>query len=78
MSKQYGPLMQLRFGSFPVVVGSSVKMARLCLKTHDLAISGRPTTNAGKHTAYFLRHHVVPICVAPTGGKLRKMYDGAV
>ncbi|KAG0469507.1 hypothetical protein HPP92_016207 [Vanilla planifolia] len=52
LSKQYGPLMQLRFGSFPVVVGSSVTMAKLFLKTHDLAISGRPTTNAGKHTAY--------------------------
>ncbi|KAG0469513.1 hypothetical protein HPP92_016213 [Vanilla planifolia] len=76
MSKQYGPLMQLRFGSFPVV-GSSVKILYFLRPTTWLS-PGRPTTNAGKHTAYFLRHHVVPICVAPTGGKLRKMYDGAV
>ncbi|CAD6203717.1 unnamed protein product [Miscanthus lutarioriparius] len=40
--------MSLRFGSFPVVVGSSVDMARLFLKTHDLAFIDRPQTAAGK------------------------------
>ncbi|XP_020571349.1 cytochrome P450 71A1-like [Phalaenopsis equestris] len=52
LSKNYGPLMQLQFGSFPVVVGSSVSMARLFLKTHDLAFAGRPKTAAGKYTDY--------------------------
>ncbi|KAI0494547.1 hypothetical protein KFK09_024685 [Dendrobium nobile] len=52
LSQKYGPLMQLQFGSFPVVVGSSVSMARLFLKTHDLAFAGRPNTSSGKITAY--------------------------
>ncbi|KAG8056890.1 hypothetical protein GUJ93_ZPchr0002g25436 [Zizania palustris] len=52
LSKRYGPLMQLRFGSFPVVVGSSVEMARFFLKTHDDVFADRPRTAAGKHTTY--------------------------
>ncbi|KAK4765225.1 hypothetical protein SAY86_026315 [Trapa natans] len=52
LSKKYGPLMSLRFGSFPVVVGSSVEMARTMLKTHDVTFAGRPITNAGKYTTY--------------------------
>src|SRR5215216_2647371 len=36
LSKKYGPLMHLRFGSFPVIVGSSVDMARFFLKTQDI------------------------------------------
>ena len=34
LSLKYGPIMQLRFGSFPVVVGSSAEMAKAFLKTH--------------------------------------------
>ncbi|KAL5201280.1 hypothetical protein ABZP36_035634 [Zizania latifolia] len=52
LSKRYGPLMQLRFGSFPVVVGSSVEMARFFLRTHDAVFVDRPRTAAGKHTTY--------------------------
>ena len=52
LSKQYGPLMSLRFGSFPVIVGSSVDAARLLLKTHDLAFSGRPRMASGRYTGY--------------------------
>ncbi|CAN6174468.1 unnamed protein product [Urochloa humidicola] len=52
LSKQYGPIMQLRFGSMPVAIGSSAEMARLFLKTHDAAFSGRPTLSVGKYTAY--------------------------
>uniref|UniRef100_A0A0E0D3F7 Uncharacterized protein n=1 Tax=Oryza meridionalis TaxID=40149 RepID=A0A0E0D3F7_9ORYZ len=48
----YGELMLLRFGSFPVVVGSSVAMARLVLKTHDAVFIDRPRTASGKHTTY--------------------------
>uniref|UniRef100_A0ACD5UWC1 Uncharacterized protein n=1 Tax=Avena sativa TaxID=4498 RepID=A0ACD5UWC1_AVESA len=52
LSRQYGPLLQLRFGSFPVVVGSSVEMAKFFLKTHDVSFTDRPKTAAGKHTTY--------------------------
>lgn len=52
LSQKYGPLMQLRFGSFPVVVGSSVEMAKVFLKTHDVVFAGRPKTAAGKYTTY--------------------------
>nr|CAB3500747.1 unnamed protein product [Digitaria exilis] len=52
LSSLYGPLMCLRFGSFPVVVASSADMARSFLKTHDLAFIDRPKTAAGKYTTY--------------------------
>ncbi|KNA26126.1 hypothetical protein SOVF_000430 [Spinacia oleracea] len=52
LSKKYGPLMMLKFGSVPVLVGSSVKMAKLFLKTHDVVFAGRPKTSAGKYTTY--------------------------
>lgn len=55
LSRRYGPLVYLRFGSFPVVVGSSVEMARFFLKTRDAAFIDRPRTAAGKHTAYNYR-----------------------
>lgn len=44
--------MQLRFGSFPVVVASSPEMAKHFLKTHDHIFASRPETAAGKHTTY--------------------------
>ncbi|KAF9615022.1 hypothetical protein IFM89_021593 [Coptis chinensis] len=52
LSQKYGPIMQLQFGSFPVVVGSSVEMAEQFLKDHDLNFSSRPKSSAGKYTAY--------------------------
>ncbi|XP_027075082.1 trimethyltridecatetraene synthase-like [Coffea arabica] len=52
LSLTYGPLMHLQFGSFPVVVGSSVEMAKVFLKTMDGTFAGRPKTAAGKYTAY--------------------------
>lgn len=52
LSQKYGPIMQLRFGSFPVVVGSSVEMAKAFLKTHDVTFASRPKTAAGKYTTY--------------------------
>ncbi|KAL6656079.1 hypothetical protein ACP70R_006905 [Stipagrostis hirtigluma subsp. patula] len=55
LSRRYGPLMQLRFGSFPVVVGSSVEMAKFFLKTHDVVFTDRPKTAAGKYTTYNYR-----------------------
>ncbi|GJN33880.1 hypothetical protein PR202_gb22508 [Eleusine coracana subsp. coracana] len=52
LSKKYGPLMQLWFGSVPVVVGSSEEMAKFFLKTHDVAFADRPRFAVGKYTAY--------------------------
>ncbi|WOL12150.1 hypothetical protein Cni_G20915 [Canna indica] len=52
LSQKYGPLMHLRFGSFPVVVGSSVDLAKFFLKTHDVSFVSRPKTAAGKYTTY--------------------------
>ncbi|XP_004235548.1 trimethyltridecatetraene synthase [Solanum lycopersicum] len=52
LSVKYGPIMQLQFGSFPVVVGSSVEMAKIFLKTMDINFVGRPKTAAGKYTTY--------------------------
>lgn len=52
LSHKYGPLMKLQFGSFPVVVGSSVDMAKVFLKTMDVNFACRPKTAAGKYTTY--------------------------
>ncbi|KAJ1268723.1 hypothetical protein BS78_07G157000 [Paspalum vaginatum] len=52
LSKKYGPLMHLRFGSYSVVIGSSVDMAKYFLKTHDVTFLDRPRTASGKHTTY--------------------------
>ncbi|KAL6838249.1 hypothetical protein ACP4OV_031921 [Aristida adscensionis] len=52
LSARYGPLMSLRFGSVPVVVGSSVDVARLILKTHDVSFIDRPKMASGRYTAY--------------------------
>ncbi|GJM98689.1 hypothetical protein PR202_ga15719 [Eleusine coracana subsp. coracana] len=52
LSKQYGPLMRVHFGSFPVVVASSVDTAKFFLKTHDAAFIDRPKMAAGKYTTY--------------------------
>ncbi|XP_048323200.2 dimethylnonatriene synthase [Ziziphus jujuba] len=52
LSQEYGPIMHLKFGSCPVVVGSSVEMAKVILKTHDVTFASRPKTAAGKYTTY--------------------------
>ncbi|XP_030933074.1 trimethyltridecatetraene synthase-like [Quercus lobata] len=52
LSKKYGPIMQLKFGSFPVVVASSAEVAKQFLKTHDHVFASRPQIAAGKHTTY--------------------------
>ncbi|XP_047328821.1 trimethyltridecatetraene synthase-like [Impatiens glandulifera] len=52
LTLKYGPIMQLKFGSFPVVVGSSVEMAKVFLKTMDANFVGRPNFAAGKYTTY--------------------------
>ncbi|KAI7989654.1 Trimethyltridecatetraene synthase [Camellia lanceoleosa] len=52
LSKKYGEIMQLKFGSFSVVVASSPKMAKQFLKTHGKTFASRPATAAGKYTSY--------------------------
>ncbi|CAA2989184.1 cytochrome P450 71A1-like [Olea europaea subsp. europaea] len=52
LSQKYGPIMHLRFGSFPVVVGSSVEMAKIFLKTMDVTFASRPKTAPGKYITY--------------------------
>ncbi|KAM0889060.1 hypothetical protein ACQ4PT_027944 [Festuca glaucescens] len=52
LSKRYGPLMYLRFGSLHVVIGSSAEMAKFFLKTHDVMFINRPKTAAVKYTNY--------------------------
>ncbi|CAN6174465.1 unnamed protein product [Urochloa humidicola] len=52
LCRRYGPLVQLWFGSMPVVVGSTAEAAALFLKAHDAAFCDRPRLAAGKHTTY--------------------------
>ncbi|KAL4555934.1 hypothetical protein LXL04_038568 [Taraxacum kok-saghyz] len=52
LSQKYGEIMQLKFGSFNVVVGSSAAMAKVFLKTMDVNFACRPKTAAGKYTTY--------------------------
>ncbi|XP_017217184.2 cytochrome P450 750A1-like [Daucus carota subsp. sativus] len=52
LSQKYGHLMQLKFGSRPVVVASSAEMAKHFLKTYDHIFASRPPTAAGKYTTY--------------------------
>ncbi|KAM5547213.1 trimethyltridecatetraene synthase [Rosa sericea] len=52
LSQTYGPIMQLKFGSYPVVVASTAEMAKQFLKTHDHVFASRPRTAAGKYITY--------------------------
>ncbi|KAL2534411.1 Flavonoid 3'-monooxygenase [Abeliophyllum distichum] len=52
LSQKYGPLMQLKFGSKPVIVASSADMAKLFLRTYDHIFASRPAIAIGKYTTY--------------------------
>ncbi|GJS70953.1 cytochrome P450 71A1-like protein [Tanacetum coccineum] len=52
LSQKYGDIMQLKFGSFNVLVASSAEAAKIILKTQDVTFSCRPKTAAGKYTTY--------------------------
>ncbi|XP_022884980.1 cytochrome P450 71A1-like [Olea europaea var. sylvestris] len=52
LSQKYGELIQLKFGSYPVLVASSPEMAKQFLKTHDTVFASRPALAAGRYTAY--------------------------
>ncbi|KAL0310341.1 UNVERIFIED_CONTAM: Flavonoid 3'-monooxygenase [Sesamum calycinum] len=52
LSQKYGELMQLKFGTLPVVVASSPEMAKQFLRVHDTTFASRPALSAGKYTSY--------------------------
>ncbi|RWR95886.1 cytochrome P450 71A1-like protein [Cinnamomum micranthum f. kanehirae] len=52
LSLKYGPLMQLKFGSYPFIIASSAETAKQILKTQDLNFASRPKMAAGKYTTY--------------------------
>ncbi|CAN0900812.1 Trimethyltridecatetraene synthase [Linum grandiflorum] len=56
LSQKYGPVLHLKFGSYPVVVVSSPDMAKQVLKTNDHLLAGRPQMAAGKYTTYNYRN----------------------
>ncbi|KAL8093868.1 psoralen synthase-like [Apium graveolens] len=45
LAKKYGPVMQLHFGSVPVLVISSADAAKEIMKTRDLAFANRPDSS---------------------------------
>ncbi|OWM65454.1 hypothetical protein CDL15_Pgr009044 [Punica granatum] len=52
LSRKYGPIMFLQFGSIPTLVISSDEMAQEVFKTHDRAFSGRPAFFAARKLTY--------------------------
>ncbi|PQQ04680.1 flavonoid 3-monooxygenase [Prunus yedoensis var. nudiflora] len=56
LSQIYGPIMQLKFGSYPVVIASSAEKVKQFSGTHDHIFASRPPTAAGKYTAYNYSH----------------------
>ncbi|XP_028768972.1 cytochrome P450 71A1-like [Neltuma alba] len=52
LSKQYGPLMFLRFGVKPTIVVSSATIARQVMKTHDLVFASRPSLLGQRKLSY--------------------------
>ncbi|CAN6363266.1 unnamed protein product [Urochloa humidicola] len=69
MTKLYGPLLRLRFGSSTVVVAGSAAVAEQFLRAHDANFSCRPPNSGGEHMAYNY-HDVV---FAPYGARWRAM-----
>ncbi|OVA01011.1 Cytochrome P450 [Macleaya cordata] len=49
ISKQYSPILSLRFGSRPVLVVSSPSMAEECLSKNDVVFANRPRLMIGKY-----------------------------
>ncbi|KAL2520233.1 Cytochrome [Forsythia ovata] len=73
LSQKYGELMQLKFGSYPVLVASSPEMAKQFLKIHDTVFASRPALAAGKYTSY----NYLDMTWAPYGSywrQARKIY----
>uniref|UniRef100_A0A0E0QXG1 flavonoid 3'-monooxygenase n=2 Tax=Oryza TaxID=4527 RepID=A0A0E0QXG1_ORYRU len=69
MTKVYGPLIRLRFGSSDVVVAGSAPVAAQFLRTHDANFSSRPRNSGGEHMAYNGRD----VVFGPYGPRWRAM-----
>ncbi|XVE82717.1 hypothetical protein DITRI_Ditri16bG0028400 [Diplodiscus trichospermus] len=52
LSKKYGPVFSLRFGSHKALVVGNWEMAKECLTIHDKAFSTRPSLSASKLLGY--------------------------
>nr|QWK52419.1 cytochrome P450 76C4-2 [Isatis tinctoria] len=62
LSKTYGPIMSLKFGSLKTVVITSPEAAREVLKTHDQVLSGRYFNEAVRS----INHHKVSLAFLPS------------
>ncbi|XP_050231452.1 cytochrome P450 71B34-like [Mercurialis annua] len=69
LSKQYGPVMLLRFGNIPVVIISSAEAAEHVLKTHDLQCCTRPPLSGTRKLSY----NFLDIAFAPYGEYWRRI-----
>ncbi|XP_034570373.2 flavonoid 3'-monooxygenase CYP75B4 [Setaria viridis] len=69
MTKVYGPLLRLRFGSSDVVVAGSAPVAEQFLRAHDANFSCRPPNSGGEHMAY----NYQDVVFAPYGPRWRAM-----
>ncbi|XP_059318281.1 nicotine N-demethylase CYP82E3-like [Lycium ferocissimum] len=52
MTHKNGPIFTIRMGMFPYLVVSNWEAAKDCFTTHDKDFAARPTSLAGKYTAY--------------------------
>ncbi|XXG63866.1 hypothetical protein AAC387_Pa05g1962 [Persea americana] len=52
LSRRYGPLLSLRFGSRPVVVVSSPSLVEECFTKKDIIFANRPRLLAGKYIGF--------------------------
>ncbi|XP_051116977.1 6,7,8-trihydroxycoumarin synthase-like [Andrographis paniculata] len=52
LAKKYGPIMQMKLGSVPVLIISSAKFAKNVLKTHDLVFCSRPKLRGQQKLSY--------------------------
>uniref|UniRef100_A0A0A8YQR0 flavonoid 3'-monooxygenase n=1 Tax=Arundo donax TaxID=35708 RepID=A0A0A8YQR0_ARUDO len=69
MTRVYGPLLRLRFGSSNVVVAGSAAVAEQFLRAHDANFSCRPPNSGGEHMAY----NYQDVVFAPYGPRWRAM-----
>ncbi|XP_020260747.1 flavonoid 3'-monooxygenase-like [Asparagus officinalis] len=69
LSKVYGPLFHLRFGSVDVVVAASAAVATQFLRNHDVNFSNRPPNSAAEHIAY----NYQDLVFAPSGPRWRML-----
>ncbi|KAJ0762592.1 putative geraniol 8-hydroxylase [Helianthus annuus] len=69
LSKRYGPLMSLKFGTRTTIVVSSPDLAKEFLQTHDHSFSSRSVLDVGR----IVDHEKYSIVWRPVGEKWRKL-----